>query len=369
MKSVIFSIIAVILLSGGGIYWEHYETKKRKEAQITLELQEKENAKTKFTAVVGPRHSEAFKIRNLTYTHHEFNRVIMAFDDASKEFCSGSRSFNPALKKYNWIVSSLMSGCLNFFLMNDLYAWKSMDYIGKLLKDETKDCYTVGFSQLYLMNTYIKCNRLSAIDIDWKIISAHRSLVFNLYGQQYNEDAISDLYTHPDKNNGLKTFCHSTDTESCRSALKDFSARSKDLREINLQLSFLDEIRFMDSDSKNIVIYVSNAIDQEYTTPEEFRTLVRSIFMAIGKEKTAYVVYHTGGGPHAAIYKLKEENGFKSISAQCRDDLVWAPSYGALRGRKYSTYFDTSKFIKEVTNYDGEYDYSKNMSSIPRCTM
>jgi len=176
-----------------------------------------------------------------------------------------------------------------------------------------------------------------------------------------------NIYTYPERNYGVKTFCESYDINSCRVGYKEFVKNSTKLREINLQLAFLDEIKFLATDSQNIILYVSNAIDPEYTTPKEFKTLLTSIYSAIGTTKTGYVIYHTGGGTESAIYKIKDENGFKTISVVCRDDLVWAPSYGGLRGKRYTTYFDLSKYSRDVTGNDAEYDYGKHEYKFEDC--
>ena len=367
MRSIIASFIAIILLSGAGIYLDHKDWKIEQKKKTEVLEQAKDTIITKMTVTIGQRHTEAFKIPERPYTFDNVNSVFMRLEDMSKEYCDGRKSLNPSLKKYNWIVASLMTGCENFYLMNDLDAWKSFNVLGKLLKDQTKDCYTVGFSQLYLMSSYSKCTRISAIDIDWKILQSHHSLIFNFHGKKYDEDFFRNIRTYPDKNYGIRTFCESNDIASCRAAFKDFTANGTNLREINLQLAFLDEIKFLRTDAKNIILYVSNAIDPEYTTPKEFKTLVTSIFSAIGTTKTGYVIYHTGGGREAAIYKLIDENGFKNISVVCRDDLVWAPSYGGLRGKRYTTYFDVSKYAQEVTNNDAEYDYGKHEFKFEDC--
>lgn len=281
---------------------------------------------------VSESHQKVFKLESKQYKDFKSFFVFNRMKDQTKDICI-RRHIIPG---FNWVVSALMNGCLNFYMMNDIDAVKSFEYIGKISQGK-KDCYTVGFSQLYLMNENAKCTSLSVIDIDWRILYAHyQMMLYSKKGfQVFNEmDLGKEKPT-------IHQFCESRDMPSCKKSFKYFFENYKSLESVNLQLGFLHELKFRNT-GNDIVLYVSNAIDPEYTTKKQFDILIENVFNAI-KDQNAYIIYHTGGATEYAIYKLSIYNESKRIVTVCRDYLIWAPSYGGLRGKPYKTYLDDGK--------------------------
>lgn len=281
---------------------------------------------------ISESHQKVFKLDSKEYKNFESFFVFNRMKEHTKGVCIG-RHIIPG---FNWVVSALMNGCLNFYMMNDLGANQSFEYVFTKAK-MNKDCYTVGFSQLYLMNESAKCNSLSVIDIDWRIIYTHYQMM--LYSKKefqiFNEMDLGNLKP------SIHQFCERHDMPSCKKAFASFFANYKKLDSVNLQLGFLHEFKFRNT-GNDIVLYVSNAIDPEYTNQKQFDKLIENIFNAITRQD-AYIIYHTGGGHEYAIYKLFKFNEAKRIVTVCRDYLVWAPSYGGLRGKPYKTYLDDGK--------------------------
>lgn len=276
------------------------------------------------------------QIKGNEFTENDSLFVFEHLDKITSKNCQNNK---PSINGKNWVVSSLMSGCLNFYMMNDIDAYKSFNII-KRVSGRDKDCYTVGFSQLYLMYSFAECKNITAIDIDWRILYTHYQLLTLIKTEKHKTVRLLSKVKLDKKttNNELRTFCSQVDIESCRVALSDFMKKYKDIETINLRLYFLHQLTIKET-TNDIVLYVSNAIDPEYTTQEQFDKIKNNIADRLDKQN-GYIVYHTGGNELFAIYKLYKKNKKLRIRTVCRDDLTWARSYGNLYGKQYSTYLD-----------------------------
>ncbi|MCS6972511.1 MAG: hypothetical protein NZL89_05745 [Leptospiraceae bacterium] len=312
---------------------------------------------------VGKGHTDAFGIQE--YSVEGIEGLFANLEEQSQKYCKANNSYHPKLK-YNWIVASLMNGCLNFYLMNDLNVHRVFAYVGAALAGQKNDCYTVGFSQLYLMSVFMPCDRIAVIDINYKMLKSHFMIISHVYENGDYENILRQIDTAPRKNKGIASFCKQEDVKVCAAAFSEFPQSLRHMKNIDFQLAFLHEIRFLETDAQNIVIYTSNALDYEYTKPEEFQHFMRAIYSAIGTDKTAYVIYHTGGDRWAAVYQLRND-GLKTVTVVCRDELAWAPSYGQLSGVKYATYLDQSSYTKAVTHNSAEYNYASKKFRFPKC--
>ena len=124
---------------------------------------------------ISSQHQEIFNIKDFSYSEQSAKQVFKQIETQTDMACARKQN----IKGYNWVMSALINGCLNFYLMNDLDAYKAFSMIREISANK-KDCYTVGFAQLYLMNTFSECNNINAIDVDWRIIYAHYQLIQNL---------------------------------------------------------------------------------------------------------------------------------------------------------------------------------------------
>lgn len=281
---------------------------------------------------ISSQHQEIFNIKDFSYSEQSAKEVFKQIESQTNIACA--RKTN--IKGYNWVMSALINGCLNFYLMNDLDAYKSFAKIRELSKNK-KDCYTVGLAQLYLMNEFSECSNISAIDVDWRIIYTHYQMIQNL---KNNKNMFNVKLYAKEQNYGLKTFCEANDYLECKFAFDGFQNNYKKINHINYQLSHLHDARIKKTEN-DIVIYVSNAIDPEYTKKEQMDQLIDNVYKALSKNyQMAYIVYHTGGERQFAIYRLFKIDHLKFKNTAYRDELVWAPSYGRMSGRKYKTYLD-----------------------------
>lgn len=310
------------------------------------------NNNPEINLTISEVHKKPFRLVVNSYQESEMDEVFSNLEIQTNKKCSDNK---PSIEGQNWVVSALMSGCLNFYMMNDINAYKSFNLIKQLTPRETRDCYTVGFSQFYLMYAFSQCKNITAIDIDWRILHAHYQLLKLIkYDSDKTLNILNKIKLDPKtKNRHLRTFCSSVDLKSCEIALRDFIKYHKEIEKINLQLFFLHHAKFIKTDN-TIVVYLSNAIDPEYTTQEQFNILVNNIANALNNQK-AYIVYHTGGNENFAVYTLYKDNDKKIIRTICRDELVWSDSYGSMARKKYNTYFDVvsqnKMFIGPCTEY------------------
>lgn len=278
---------------------------------------------------ISPLHKELLNVNK-----EDINQIFSDMSVYTNNLC---KNRNISLKNMNWVISSLIAGCLNFYLINDHSAYKSFIKMNEIIGNDTKDCYTVGFSQLYLMYTFLKCNNISAIDIDWRIHYAHYQFIMNSKNNVI-EDALANIDIGSEKNEGIKTFCDGEYVFRCFVAYEYFAKNYRNSN-IYLQLKFLHEAEFYKTHSKNIILFVSNAIDHEYTTREQMDMILENLGKVADKRKV-YIIYHTGGNTTYAIYQIYLVNNKITINTIYRDDLRFAKSYGRMAGVRYKTYLD-----------------------------
>jgi hypothetical protein len=242
----------------------------------------------------------------------------------------------PRFKKVNWIVDRLMKGCLNFFLLNDHRAYEAFQKMDKLIDHESAECYTVGFMQVYMMSSILNCSSITSIDIDWRILHAHYQFDSSL--NPNSKRKIGQLKIG-EVNRGMQSFCHKEDLRDC------FVSIRADLKKrLYFQLSFLHEAVFYPNESKHLVLFVSNAIDDEYTNREQFLQLYSGLAKFFDRwNKTVWIIYHTGGHNTFAIYKMLMIDNEAQVYTVCRDDLRYAKSYGKWALKRYRNYFDFNK--------------------------
>lgn len=258
-------------------------------------------------------------------------------------------NFSPVLfNRYHGILQMLISGCHNFFKMNDIYITDVIDKINDRYRNEDKSCMSVGFSQVYLLGTQIQCKEITAIDVDWRILWAHyqfnqmfsqgKNIDYNLLNIGWSADYNGKI-NEIEPNIGIKTFCYKSDTDKCAKAFKDFKNKYSEFRKVEMQLAFLHQLR-LKAFYSTIVIYVSNALDPEYTSKEHFNEFINNISDQINYNQKVVVIYHGGGNRQFGVYEIdKKHLGHVNVTTVCRDDFVWA-NYYATRGQRYNTYLD-----------------------------
>lgn len=303
------------------------------------------------------------EICNMIFENAEYNEEI------AKKFSATLNFRKPAKQKwYNNVLPSLIAGCFNFFKMND----RGVHNIFRLLEalyPEAKDCYTVGFAQYYMMYQEMQCDHLVAIDADWRILKAHYDFHELVRNKAPEADTISLLRgidlgwiahfdvkpPHREQVQNEVTFCMATEREHCLRSFDFFTSLPK-IRKTELQLGFIHDARFAPRSADLSIIFMSNALDWEYTSKEQFEKLYRSMHEYLAPGKKVAIVYQAGDSEDIAVYELaKSDDDQLNISIRCRDILRWSDRYQkVLRGKSFDTWFD------ELLD-------RRKMSGIPRC--
>lgn len=276
-------------------------------------------------------------------------------EEVAKSFSSTLNFRKPAKQKwYNNVLPSLIAGCFNFFKMND----RGVDGIFRLLETMypgLKDCYTVGFAQYYMMYQEMQCDRLVAIDADWRILKAHYDFHEVVRNKTTDADTISLLRgielawiahfdVKPPRREEVQnevTFCMATERDRCLRSFEFFTGLPS-IRKTELQLGFIHDAQLDPRNADMSVVFLSNALDWEYTGREQFEKLYLNMHENLPRGKKVAIVYQSGDSEDIAVYEMtKAENDELHIAIRCRDILRWSDRYQkVLRGKSYDTWFD-----------------------------
>lgn len=291
----------------------------------------------------------------------QFNRMGLASDSVCN-MIHGNYPENKALfKQFSAHLANnpggltrIIAGCWNFFTMNDVKIVKLIDKLNHLYPHEDKICYSVGFSQIYILSSKISCKEITAIDIDWRILWGHYQVMDSLVNtgqldfKTLNIGWSVDFVGKPrplEPNVSIKTFCYASDWNICSDAFESFGKTKFD--HLELQLAYLHQIKLKPT-SSHVLIYVSNAIDPGYTSKAQFDELMAVIREYISFSQKLIFVYHAGGEESFGIYEVRRyhPNGDIQITTVCADNYKWAGAYSS-RGQKYKTYLDEVSITNE----------------------
>lgn len=281
---------------------------------------------------------------------------VRPYDDrAAKEF-SSTLDFrkDPEEKWYNNVLPTMLAGCFNFFKMNDRGVHKSFALIEELYPG-AKDCFTVGFTQYYMMYQQMRCKRLVVLDIDWRILKAHYDFQTVVRASPPGSDALALLKTlelgwvahfdtRPPKREAVRnevSLCMETEKAHCLSAF-DYYVAQREIPKTELLLGFIHDASLAPRSGDVSVIFASNALDWEYTSREQFSKLLVTAHRELRHGKKIAIVYQAGDSEDIAVYELaKDDDGHFTSTLRCRDNLRWSDRYKKyLRGKPIYTWFD-----------------------------
>lgn len=321
-----------------------------------------------------------------SYSNNSINRLFTRLDEKGNKICEMifqyaeydenlAKDFSTTLdfrkKKgqmwYSNILPGLIAGCANFYKMNDRGV-HNVFRILETLYPEDKDCFTVGFSQYYIMLQEMRCDRVVSVDADWRILKAHYDFHELVRNKAPDADTISLLRAIPlhwvahfdfvpqlEEEITEYTFCTPTERKNCLRSFEHFISLPE-IKRTELMLGFIHDSQFPPKGKNLSVIFMSNALDWEYTTLQQFDKLHGSArdYLAVG-QKVA-IVYQAGDSEDIVVYELaKTDSDELNISIRCRDNIRWSDQYALeMRGKPFSTYFDDLLDRKKLTG-------------IPRC--
>lgn len=256
---------------------------------------------------------------------------------------------------------NLQAGCWNFYIMNDLEPFLDLRLFHSIKNKEAYDCYTVGFMQPYLMNRELPCKSITMVDVDIRIHTAHYE-VYKLAKQGRFSDREETIKAIQELNLGWiafsgnrlmkrnpvvpSTLCRK-DQNYCLEALVDYGKsiskerpesanRSENyrnqnvLKQIQMQITPLHLAVYKAKAGQYPVIYLSNAVEEFYTTRKQFDTLLSSVR---SQWPEAFMIYHAAGTRATGLYKVSSD----SVETVCKDTYKRV-SHGKLQ--TYTTFFE-----------------------------
>jgi hypothetical protein len=254
----------------------------------------------------------------------------------------------------NWWhpLPKMIAGCWNFFKMNDVNPHLDYELVKNLFPSEKKDCFTVGFMQPYIMYNVLGCERVTVVDIDIRIHHGHWQML-----KMFKENAFTDepgLTKSLTKLNlgwvafeeqefgrvmkvNIGSVCKPDKKKYCTSHLLDFQKRFNPALKFRLLLSFLHDADFSTLPGTMPVIYFSNALENIYTSKEEFEQILVNIGKNMKPEQKAALIYHAGGQINFGVYEYTKKESGHEIKTICKDAYV-----GGHNGEYYfyKTYFE-----------------------------
>ena len=312
--------------------------------------------------------SDLQPITKLTYANDEldslFQRMTELGDDwcrmldgeleedkqRGKEFIRRDIYYKGACRRCKLNV---IAGCWNYFRMNDKHPEDDFNLVKTLLPAQQYDCYSVGFLQPYMMHNILGCSTLTTLDFDWRIQYAHKQMLDGFGEQKMGEtesllEFLSQLQiayvahmsqprsTHTTVPN---TFCADEQRDSCWSHLLQFQQKMGSLQRVQLNLAALHEASIIATPAEvPKVFYLSNAIENIYTSEEEFGRMMARLDEALVPGQRTFLIHHVGSYRYFGLYEMiKKEEGFDLIT-RCRDEYVATATNRT--APTYETWFD-----------------------------
>lgn len=320
-----------------------------------------------YLKVAGPplRHLKPIEKKNYdrddaNQLFHELNALGNPY--CEKRFASGN-DHSPGFirdeyrsnyeKGHRGPLQDLITGCWNFYEMNDYRPDLDFRLARSFLQNQQADCYSVGLLQPYLMDHFIQCQRVTMLDIDWRILEAHHRILGSISKNEtrtlfeaMNQMKLFWFAYNPKTGKGVHTparsFCREIQEKECLNWMKTIQP-NQDLDRYHLVLSPLSEAPFHSSLPDTVpVLFLSNAIEDMYTSKEEFDSLLKHLNQSLDAGERALLIHHVGGWKLFGVYELSaiKDNNF-SIRTLCKDRyLSRGRSSDGNRAVEYRTHFE-----------------------------
>lgn len=238
-------------------------------------------------------------------------------------------------------LPKLMAGCWNFFQMNDTRPDLDMRLVKSLYPSEKKDCFSVGLVQPYLMHSILDCRSLNMIDIDWRILDAHRQIT-NLFssGSMSSDPAARQALQglqlgwsarfdgRPMQSvspSSLENLCFASDRQMCLEAFLSVQRTYSHIKDIRLEISALHDGEYSQSRDGLVVIFLSNAIEDLYTSREQFQQMLQRVQESLAPGQKAVFIHHAAGRSQFGLYEMQRTDAGSEIRTLCRDTYLSSP--------------------------------------------
>ncbi|MDX1957547.1 MAG: hypothetical protein SFU98_03185 [Leptospiraceae bacterium] len=306
--------------------------------------------------------SKSDEVCSMVYGQKKFDQEFI------KEFINPNSFTKPPFKSWGSPIPKLIAGCWNFFKLNDTRPDLDIHLVNKLYPNSRKECFSVGYLQPYLMHSILNCEKLTTIDMDWRIAYGHKQLydLFKSNKMKTNteiESSVKSLDLHwiarfdnkpMEKKSKLEfiSVCYSQFIPTCYKFLSKFQDSFDKIQEFNLLVASLHEPDYKFTKGVTPVFFLSNATEDFYTSQSEFDRMMKSVNSGLSENEKAIFIHHAAGRALFGIYEFtKVSNTEFSIESKCRDNFLSSPVGNDFH--PYLTYFDK---------------LSKNHKTAPKCS-
>jgi len=306
-----------------------------------------------------------------TYTEEEIPLILDRFRNASSEVCKmvhkkikynsekvyqyiNKDSFSaPPFKTWDTPLPKLIAGCWNFFKLNDIRPDIDFKLVSKLYPAHKKECFSVGFMQPYIMHAVLGCEKVVMLDIDWRIMDGHYQLLTQFKNKAMTDKSMIDASIPKLKIGWIARFdnkpmeesvvpamdhiCFKHRQKECYEYLSTFQNTFSLVKEFELQVSHLHGSKFNFIKERMPVIFLSNAIEDLYTSRDQFMELMDRTANALPAGSSALFIHHTAGRPQFGIYELVKKVDSFEILTICKDPYMSSPVGEAY---PYRTHFE-----------------------------
>ncbi len=324
--------------------------------------------KLKFT--ISDEHKKHFSYLNTSDDLYEIYEEFAKLEDLGDKTCEMVYEFvkrddaqidkfiqniklDPTPSKFSYttgLYQRILAGCWNFYMMNDQKTDRDFQLVKKLYPNLKKNCYSVGFSQPYMMHNILNCENLASMDMDWRILYAH-SQMLKIFSEEKAKDpdtlskAMGEMkigwkaqyVSKPIKrekpvNHG--TFCDKGRVALCGEHFLKFQETLATLKTFDFQLTKLNHTKLSSDPEITNVMYFSNALDGEYTNAKEFSELMKNVSDSLQPGKIAILMYHVGGMEGFGLYEArKSAEGKYSVKTVCKESYllpIWYKNRGPI---------------------------------------
>jgi hypothetical protein len=322
------------------------QSPKKESVQITLKF--------------SPAHQSYFQdVEKSQYIDSEIGKLFSIMKEKSDTICEmvwGQKNLIPSVlhtylkpeslskepfQKWGHPLPKLIAGCWNFIKMNDTRPDLDFQLVNQLYPTEKKECFSVGFLQPYWMHTILGCEKLTFLDIDWKIHDAHFQLL-SLYQQKKMKTESEILESIQSLNLGwiarfdnkpmvkkekpsFDTLCYSKFQKNCLGFLSRFQEAYLPIKQIDFQVSALHNASYKFLPNTLPVLFFSNAIEGLYTSKSQFNQIMETVTQGLGEGRKAIFIHHAAGQSQFGLYELSvQKEGFQ-IKTVCKDEYVSSP--------------------------------------------
>lgn len=258
-------------------------------------------------------------------------------------------------------LPSLIAGCRNFFEMNDLRPDRDFAAIRALYPEARFECYSVGLLQPYIMHSVLGCDELSMLDINWRILELHAHILKAADSRALDttaavRESLAEFYLKFPAMGGnrlnaplpaaIERLCRPLQHDYCRTVLPAFQQKLAvhAPQFVQLQLSSLHDGRYRTPRENRLrVIFLSNAIEESYTSADEFRKFLSNLReSARAPIQPDLLIHHVGGWKLFGIYALYHEPVTEEprIATLCKDSYLSMSRGAGETPVEYLTHFE-----------------------------